>query len=323
MPRTIPVALQEHLDGDATTTCTLLRVDPVMPGIPSYGAALLDQPVTYDDGNGELVYQAIIGAQPSAIIYSSDLSIDGGNATNLLPEFDFPISEADIMAGAYDFAEYTLYLVNYADLSQGHVLLSRGTLGRFYVNNDGLSFTHEMRSLAQALKQSITEKWSIGCRATFGSQAAADSNTGRIVERFPCNYPADDLWEPGTVVAVGLENNQSFTPTALSPPFGGNPGKVRWLTGANAGRENEVDQFDSGGIGLTFPTAYPIQVGDTFLFRDDCPKTPEACKVRDNWENYRGEPNIPVGDAGQIAVPGASAGIGTGGRLTVGTDDPV
>ena len=44
-------------------------------------------------------------------------------------------------------------------------------------------------------------------------------------------------------------------------------------------------------------------------------------KARGNWANFRGEPNIPVGDAGQIAVPGASAGIGTGGRLTVGTTE--
>lgn len=323
MPRTIPIALQEHLDGDATTTCTLLRVDPVMPGFPSYGAALLDQPVDYNDGNGLLTYQAIIGAQPSALIYNSDLSVDGGDASNLLPEFDFPdISEEAIKAGAYDFAQITLYLVNYTDLSQGHVLLARGTTGRFYINNDGLSFTHELRSLSQNLKQSITEKWSLSCRAIFGSQAEADSNTGTVVERFPCNYPAEDLWEPGTVTVVGIENNQSFMSTPLTPQFGGNPGKVRWLTGNNAGRENEVDEFDSSGIGLTFPTSYPIEVGDTFLFRDDCPKTKAACKIRDNWQNFRGEPHIPVGDAGQIATPGASAGLGTGGRLSFAEDEP-
>jgi uncharacterized phage protein (TIGR02218 family) len=295
-------------------------VIPQKPEYPEYGAALLDQPVEYQG----LTYHPIIGAQPSALIYSSDLSVDGGDAYNLFPEFDIPeLREADILAGAYDQATCYFYLVNYADLSQGHVLLAKGTTGRFFVTDKGLSYTHELRSLSQALKQSITEKWSIGCRATFGSQSV-ESSAGDLVERFPCNYPAETLWEPGTVTGVGLESNQSFDSTPLSPPFGGNPGKVRWLTGRNAGRENEVDEFGSSGIGLTFPTMFPIQIGDTFEFRDDCPKTPEACKVRDNWPNYRGEPNIPVGDAGQIAVPGASAGIGTGGRLTVSDNtDPV
>src|SRR5690606_22616245 len=276
MPRTIPVQLQAHLDQDATTTCTLLRVIPQKPEYPEYGAALLDQPVEYLG----LTYHPIIGAQPSSLIYSSDLSVDGGDAYNLFPEFDIPeLREADILAGAYDQATLYFYLVNYADLSQGHVLLAKGTAGRFFVTDQGLSYTHELRSLSQALKQSITEKWSIGCRATFGSQPVA-SSAGDYVERFPCNYNAENLWEPGTVVAVGLESNQSFTSSPLSPLFGGNPGKVRWLTGRNAGRENEVDEFDSSVIGLTFPTMFPIEIGDTFEFRDDCPKTPEACKLR-------------------------------------------
>jgi len=309
MPRNIPIQLQEALRQDATTTCTLIRVDPVSPGYPSYGAALLDVPVVYDDGAGVLTYHPIIGAQPSTLISGADLSVAGGAAENLFPEFDFPISEADVVAGAYDYARFTAYLVNYRDLSQGHVILGRGTLGRFTVTNQGLSFTHELRGLAQNLKQSVTEKWSLGCRATFGSQPIGTGG-GVIEERFPCRFDAEALWETGSVGNVGSEANQAFVATGLNPPYGGNPGKIRWVTGRNAGRENEVDEFtDLGGaqtIGLTFPTMFPIEIGDTFLFRDDCPKTPEACKERDNWPHYRGEPNIPVGDDGQMSVPGAS-----------------
>ena len=323
MPRNIPIQLKGALQQDATTTCTLIRVDPVRVEFPSYGAALLDVSVIYDDGIGELVYQPIIGAQPSTLVTGADLSVDGGTAANLMPEFDFPISEADIVAGAYDFARFTAYLVDYENLAAGHVILAKGTLGQFTVTDQGLSFTHEMRGLSQSLKQSITEKWSIGCRATFGSKPIGTGG-GAIEERFPCNFDAEALWEEGAVATVGIESNQSFTTSGLSPVYGGNPGKVRWLTGRNAGRENEVDEFeDDAGvitIGLTFPTMFPVEVDDTFEFRDDCPHTPDACKARGNWANYRGEPNIPVGDAGQASVPGASAGIGTGGRLSVTTD---
>lgn len=324
MPRSIPIQLLENIRKDATTLCTIIRIDPVQPGYDSYGAALLDQDVVYEG----LTFHAIVGAQPSTLVSGSDLSVDGGQAENLLPEFDFPISEADIIAGAYDFARFTAYLVDYEDLSAGHVIIGRGTLGRFTVNNEGLSFTHEIRGLAQNLKQSITEKWSLGCRATFGSVAEPDSDGAGVVEMFPCKYPVEDLWIHGMVETVGLESNQSFTTSGLIPEFGGNPGMVLWLSGRNTGRTYEVDQFDESSsgdveIGLTFPTMFPIQPGDQFRFRDDCPKTKAACKARDNWQNYRGEPHIPVGDAGQMGVPGASAGLGTGGRVSGGVSEDV
>lgn len=318
MPRNIPIALLPRIRRDSTSLCTLIRVDPVHPGYTSYGAALLDVPVTYDDGLSALVYQAIIGGQPSALMHGSDLSVDGGDAQCLLPEFDFPIDEADIVAGAYDFARYTAYLVDYRDLSAGHINLGSGTLGRITVNDDGLSFVHELRGLAQNLRQTITEKWSLGCRATFGSQSTQNSDGTAVVERYPCLFDTDALWESGSVESVGLENTRTFTTSGLAPAYGGAPGMVRWLTGRNAGRSYETEGFDSGTqtIDLTFPTMFPIEVDDTFEFRDDCPYTPAACKVRNNWPHYRGEPNIPVADAGQIAVPGASAGVGTGASVT-------
>ena len=484
MPRQIPIALQGRLRRDSTSLCTIIRVDPVQPGYASYGAALLDQPLDYDDGLGLLTYQAIIGAQPSALVSGADLSVDGGEAASLLPEFDFPISEADILAGAYDFARFRAYLVDYRDLTAGHIILGTGTLGRVTVNDDGLSFVEELRGLAQNLKQTITEKWSLGCRATFGSQASTplppivplvnpgfdndasgwtlstvggtmpawsatggrttpgcirlDTNdalssgdvlsgfydinnnrpitvraslrsaysaiplargrvritlqwydagnvlvseepgpladaagmadwwfiasvtgrrpagatkmrihihmtkvlvgdmwmddvswnyrdgaipdtSGQAVERYPCNFDATALWEPGTVEAVGLENTIRLVTSGLAPAYGGSPGMLRWVTGPNAGRTYEVDTFtDDDGtqtIDLTFSAMFPIEVGDTFEFRDDCPKTPEACKARGNWQWYRGEPNIPVADAGQSSVPGASAGVSTGGSV--------
>jgi hypothetical protein len=122
------------------------------------------------------------------------------------------------------------------------------------------------------------------------------------------------LWETGTVTSVGVDTTQSFDSHGLSPTYGGAPGLVEWLTGANAGRSDESETFDSFvgpgdvpvTIGLTFGSSYPIQVGDTFRFRDDCPKTPTACQARSNYQNYRGEPSIPVSDSGTIAVGNVS-----------------
>lgn len=314
MPRTIPYDMLQDLKRGTTTHCLLIQFQPVQPGYAAYGVALLDQLVLYDDGTGLMDYSPVVAMQPSAMIFSADLSVDGGEGAGLVPEFQTPISDADLASGAYDFCRFRAYIVDYQNLTPGrHILLQEGTTGRVTLTDRGLAFTQELRGKAQALLQSITEKWSLGCRATYGSQPGD--------ELFPCMKDVSADWQAGTVAAVGAEVNQSFATTGLTPEHGGNPGKVRWLTGRNAGREYEVDQFDetSDGItiGLTFETMFPIQTGDTFEFRDDCPKTPQACRDRDNWPWYRGEPNIPVGDDGQAGTPGASAGLGTGGRLSV------
>lgn len=320
MPRIIPSQLVDHLAGSSRTTCILIKVMPVQPGYAPYGVTTLDRDVAYDDntGDGPITYVAAIGAEPTTLASAADLSVAGGESQSLMPVFDTPVSEADLVSGAYDFARFAAYLVNYEDLTAGrHILLQSGTLGRNTITDNGMSFTTELRGLTQALKQTITEKWSLSCRATFGSQPIGTIGA-TVTERYPCMYDAESLWEEGSVDSVGLETTIAFTAAAgLAPPFGGTPGMIRWLTGANAGRSDEVESFDAdtGDFVLTFPTMFPIAAADTFEFRDDCPKTPVACKARSNWQWYRGEPTIPVADNGAVA-----AGYFGGSSTTVTSD---
>lgn len=315
MPRTIPIALAHHVKGDATTMCLLLKIIPTQPGFITIGVTTLDHDVTYDDGTGPLLYSAAIGSEPSTLTSSADLSVSGGESKQLMPVFDTPVTEEQLMAGAYDYARFVAYAINYADLTSGHhFILQTGTLGRNTVTANGLTWTSELRGLTQKLKQSITEKWSLTCRALFGSTVRTAQS------RYPCNFVIDPLWQNGTVTALGEDDTQLFYTAGLSPTFGGQPGAVEWLTGANAGRTDETETFaafeSSQGIGLTFGASYPIRVGDTFRFRDDCPKTPIACQARDNYPNYRGEPSIPVSDNGAMSVGNIS-----GNSVTTTTGD--
>ena len=320
MPRTIPIYLEGHIQSGATTLCLLMKVTPVQPGYAPFGVTSLDRDVMYDDGTGELLYSAAVGTDPSALVAASDLSVAGGTTKQLMPIFDTPMSEAALMAGACDYAEFIVYEINYNDLTSGHhIIIQSGTLGATNITDSGLSWTNELRGLTQPLKQSITEKYSLTCRAVFGSTGTSAQS------RYPCNFDISTLWQDGTVTAVGEDSQQSFNATSFTPTYGGEPGLVEWLTGANAGRSDEVESFgltdDVGGptesvtIGLTFGSSYAIQVGDTFRFRDDCPKTPAACQARSNFPNYRGEPSIPVADNGALSV-----GL-IGGSVTTTTDD--
>lgn len=306
MQRTIPIIMQEHIAGGATTLCAIIKVTPVQPGFIAFGMTTLDVDLNYDDGTGMLLYSAAIGTEPSTLEASSDLSVAGGESKQLMPVFDTPVSELDLQAGAYDYAKFVAYIVNYNDLTSGHhIILQTGTLGRNTVTDSGLSWTSELRGLTQYLKQLITEKWSLSCRAVFGSLVPTAQS------RFPCKFDITPLWQNGTVTAVGTDTTQEFQTTGLSPTYGGAPGLVEWFTGANAGRSDETETFSTfvgpgpdlpQTIGLTFGASYSIQVGDTFRYRDDCPKTVDACQARDNYPHYRGEPSIPVSDNGAMAV---------------------
>lgn len=330
MGRLIPSQLQDHLDGEATTTCLLLRIDPRQPGVAGYGVTTLDVDVRYNAGDGMRLYSAPVGFQATTVETSADLSVDNAEAKSLLPEqpiFDVPISEEDIRAGSYDGARYALYLVDYENLTTGnHVTLAKGTIGRVTIDDSGLSFVNELRGLMAQMKQSICEKDSLTCRAIFGSQAEGDSS-GAPQERFPCGVDATALLVSGTVTAVGLENTLTFTVGGFAMAADAlNPGMVFWNTGENAGRAYEIDTNTAGGeISLSFETAWPIQVGDTLQYRVDCNKqardTVKGCKAAIRWGanwvlHFRGEPDIPIGDAGAMETPGASSAPGSGGSTS-------
>lgn len=319
MGRQIPINLQV----DTSTTCLILRVDPVDARFPSYGVTNLDRAFTYEG----LLYSASVGMQPTTVQGSSTLSVDNAESTSLLPEFDIPVSESDIRRGGYDFARFSLRMVDYEDLSAGHVTLLEGSLGQITINDDGLSFVNELRGVSAELKQSFVQKDSLSCRAIFGSQPAGGPIVGPY-ERFPCGVDATALLVSGTVTAVGLENTLTFTVSGFTMDDDAlNPGMVFWQTGENAGRSQEIDTNTADGvITLAHETDSPIQVGDTLQYRVDCNKLPrdeeKGCKAAIRWGadwplHFRGEPDIPIGDAGAMETPGASSAPGMGGFVRI------
>ena len=325
--RNVPAAIQSALDSGVTTMTYILRIDPQTEGYDSFGITLLDRNVTYNDGDGSLVYLAPIGMVPANIQSTSEMEVGNTEIQHLFPEFDLPISEADISAGVYDFAWYHYYMVDYSNLTTGnHVVIGHGQLGQIRMT-DGLSFTTELTDLTKLLMQSIVEMDSITCRATFGSQAIGSTTTGDNEERFPCGKDAEALYTgPHTVTTVGAEVNNTFTASGLGAAANTYvPGMLRWLTGDNAGRICEVEeQSGAGVISLTFETMFPISTGDTFEIRPDCTKWKEGtngCKFHfgtSEWKlHYRGEPYIPVADADQLNTPGATVGSSLGGGSTV------
>lgn len=309
---------QEFLDGGATTICGLLKITPVTPGYDPYGVTDGNMPITYLG----LKYSAAVGMQSTAASFNGAISVDNAEATSLMPEFDVPISEDDIRAGVYDFAEFSLFLVNYEDLSMGHLTLLEGTVGQISIDANGLSFVNELRALSAQLKQSVCEKDSLTCRAIYGSQPAGSSTPGPI-QRFPCGKDATAELVSATVEEVGLETNLTFklaSTTLVAEAL--NPGMVFFTSGLNTGQSREIESNTTDGwITLRFETMFPISDGDGLQYRPDCNKVArdaeKGCQAPHHWGaawplHFRGEPDIPIGDAGSMETPGASASPGEG-----------
>lgn len=302
--RTIPAALQAHLNERVTTTTRLLKIT-TRAGF-TYGLCMLDQAIEYDDGEGLVTYVATNGFDPSTLSSDTAYGVANAEAQSLISEDIDGIELEDIQAGELDDARWVMYLVNFRDLSMGHAIIDAGDLGEVRVRH-GQAFTAELLSYVSRLKQSIGGVWSRRCRAVFGTPH--DSPTG-------CGVDLAPLWVNGTVSSVGSEANRVFSGSAVIGPSGvvPAPGRVQFLTGANAAREFAVEEVASPEIVLAEPANYPIAPGDTYRIRPDCLKRfQEDCiDTWDNGPNFKGEPEIPVGDATGIQAPGAQLGRGGG-----------
>lgn len=317
MGRHIPSLLLDSLRSGASTTCLIMRIDPI--DAPSFGASMTNKTLRYDDGAGELDYYGYVGMQPASLLFTGNLSVDNSDFQGLLPEFDFPITEEDIQAGVYDDARFTLYLVDYENLGvASHAVIDYGTLGKMKTT-DGLSFWEELRGLSQKLKQTVCARDSLTCRARLGSQPLGTGG-GAYEEREYCGIDLSGYWEAGEVLAPGAEPHYSFTTTAPLVPESGSPladyyapGMVRWTSGRNTGTEQEIEGNGTSSISLTFRTPFAIQAGDEFEYRRDCNKFArdgnKGCPSHWGAEwtmHFRGEPDIPIGDALVNFVPGST-----------------
>jgi hypothetical protein len=147
-----------HVGGTVYTLATLLlitRKDGQVFGFTDHDSPIVFNGVTYQTANS---YTA------SAIAMSSDMSTSNMEVAALLD--NVVITQADLEAGLWDFAQVLISLVNYNDLTMGAVPLMGGNLGQAVLTNG--QYKAELRSLSQLVQQQSGDLYSPTCRATFG-----------------------------------------------------------------------------------------------------------------------------------------------------------
>jgi uncharacterized phage protein (TIGR02218 family) len=223
-------------------------------------------------------YESSLGFNRTDVVNTSSMSVDNLEIMGVLDTDK--ISEEDLRAGKYDYAEVYLFLVNYKDLSQGILRLRRGILGEVVLGDNGL-FTAELRGMVQLYSQRIGEVYSPECRADIGDSRCKIDLAPLTVE----TTVASVINRRTITVVSGSEADEYYTHGALT-----------FETGNNAGFSIEIKSWllSTKQIEMYLPTPYPIQAGDEVSFYPGCDKRIATCFDKfNNVINFRGEPYVP------------------------------
>jgi uncharacterized phage protein (TIGR02218 family) len=275
--RRLPIGLEEHLAGGATTLCWCWKL------IDSQGVSLgftdHDEALEIDG----VIFEASTGFTGTEIHSSLGLTVDNLDVAGALQSES--LQEEAVLAGRFDNALVELWLVNWRDPEE-RLLLRRGNLGE--ITRGGRAFTAEVRGLAHQLNQPKGRIYQYGCDATLGDRkCAVDLST-----------PA---YRASAIVADALSRRR-FAVTGLEAYaedwFA--RGLLQWTMGDNAGGKKEVRSHRCQGhvvIELWESMASPVREGDGFDITAGCDKQFTTCKAKfNNHMNFRGFPHMPGSD---------------------------
>lgn len=246
----------------------LVRQDNAFFGFTNH-----DRNIVY---NG-ITYEAATGFVPTAVDSSGALSVDNLDVEGMLTSDR--ITEADLVAGKYDYAFVEVFLIDWAVPANAPLIVRRGRIGEVSLGDAG--FKAEIRGLMQNLQQTFGQVYSVTCRATLGDARCGVALSGYTVT--------------GTVSEA---TSRTEFDTALAQADGTfDFGRLTWTGGANSGYSAEVRSFASGAFLLYLPMPNAIAAGDTFSVIAGCDRKWSTCRAKfTNGNNFRGEPHVPGED---------------------------
>jgi uncharacterized phage protein (TIGR02218 family) len=276
MPRDISPELAAHLAGEVLTLALCLkltRLDGQAMGFTSF-----DRPLTLEG----LTYEPESAVQATAL-----RAAEGGGADNFevlgLIQSD-RVTALDLRAGIYNGAEVEAFLVNWADLTMGSLVLVSGSLGEITFSEG--QFRVEVRSLLQRLQQSVGNLVSRTCQVRrLGDTRCGVDLSAHTFQRTAQSVSGKTLVFTGDLQATGYYSY----------------GECEARSGANKGHRREIKtHIHSGGNAVvTLQELFPFLVvaGDIFMLTAGCNRTFEECVAKfDNAENFRGFPDTPGRD---------------------------
>jgi uncharacterized phage protein (TIGR02218 family) len=226
-----------------------------------------------------VIFRADLGHTPTSIVSSATLSVDNLEITTFLDSSS--ITEEDVVAGLWDFAEVVIYRVNYENTILGGVPLKKGWLGEVRIGRASLKA--ELRGATQPLQSDVGRIYASACDADLG-----DARCGVVLATYTVTGAVTSITSNRIFSDSGRgETAQYFT-----------YGRLTWTSGANSGRGMEVKGFSAGVFELQEAMAGVVAVGDTYSVYAGCDKVKTTgCIAKfNNAINFRGFDKVPGGD---------------------------
>lgn len=275
--------LASHIAQDVTTLATLWKItrkDGAVLGFTDH-----DEDILYPPNPSGLVYEAASAYSRSALRSSDNLDVQNMQVDGIIDSA--AITDADIRAGKYDYAQVEVRMVNWQDLTMGSVgdPTVTGWFGQLELKE--FMYSAELRGLAQLLTQTLGDLYSPSCRVDLGDPATCKVDLAALTQTGEVTSAADNR----TLFISGVSAADGY--------FDG--GLLTWLTGANAGLSMEVKHWVSGSasgeITLMLKMLLEVEPGDTFSIAPGCDKNISTCHDKfNNVINFHGEPYLPGRD---------------------------
>jgi uncharacterized phage protein (TIGR02218 family) len=273
--KTTTTSLTAHLQLEVTTMVMcwkVTRIDGLVLGFTAH-----DRDMTISS----VAYASLTGFTPTAIRTTVGLAVDNLDVDGLLVSPS--LTEEDLVAGKWDFAEVEVFEVNYKNLAMGTIKHRKGHLGE--IKTGVHNFSAELRGLTQFYTNIIGELYSPGCRANFG-----DARCGINVASYTVL---------GSVSEATADRQTFVDVTRVETSGWFDYGLLTWATGLSSGSSMEVKTYVASNttITLVLPMPYTVNSGDSYSMVAGDDKLFTTCVSKyNNGINFRGEPHLPGQD---------------------------
>lgn len=193
------------------------------------------------------------------------------------------VPEQDLAGGVFDGASLEASWCSWVNPALGKVIVFSGELGE--VSWDERGFVADIVSFVKALDRNIGWTYTSSCRhKLFGT-----TEPGRLGS---CGISATSFTFTGAVTSIQT-NKWKFTTGLTQPTAYFSSALLTFTSGNNSGLTVTVKQQVGGVLDLFIPTAFTVQVGDTFSIQAGCDKTLSTCQSKfNNVVNFGGFPHI-------------------------------
>lgn len=271
--KTLPAGLAASYATGGTTLAWAVRIERSDATV--YGWTSADRDVTID----AVVYRSAPGLEVASWTASAGFGVDNTELTVLAD--DTVITRADILAGKWNNAEFTLFRYDWSAPADGVEPIGAGFLGELRPRAG--AYVAELRGLQQYLQQPVGAPSTKTCRARLGDAM--------------CTVDLGPWTETGTITSVTSKQVFADSSRAEADDYFAE-GILTWTGGLNSGLSQKVKTYASDTFTLSLPMIFNVQVGDTYSVIAGCRKRlDEDCVAKfDNALNFQGEPHRPTVD---------------------------